>query len=185
MIGRIAQRVAVRMKGILTPLMLRRLMRREDGSVAVEFGLVALPFFALIMAMAETALMVFANQTLELAVANSSRLIMTGQAQSLDYAAFKNQVCARIYAMFDCVNGIQLDVRTASSFSGTDLSKPLDANGNLTITPTFNPGGPGAIVVVRVVYKWPVWAQFGGIALIDMAGSSKLLMTTVVFRNEP
>jgi Flp pilus assembly protein TadG len=140
---------------------------------------------ALVMAAGQTALMLFAGQTLELAVADSSRLILTGQAQSLDYNAFKKEVCARIYAMFDCANGIQLDVRTASTFTGADLSKPLDAAGNLNISPTFNPGAPGDIVVVRVVYKWPVWAQFGGISLIDMAGANKLLMSTAVFRNEP
>ena len=75
-------------------------------------------------------------------------------------------------------------MRTVNSFSSGNLSKPLDANGNLNISPTFQPGGPGQIVVVRVVYKWPIWAQFFGMSLTDMAGGYKLLMATAVFRNE-
>lgn len=188
MFERLAKKVTAPVKRLPGMAAFRRLLRREDGSVAVEFGMVALPFFALLFACIETALVFFAGQTLETAVADSARLIMTRQAQTqnFDYNAFKQQICARIYALFDCSNGIQLDVRIATDFSSADLSKPLDANGNLTITPTFNPGGPGQIVIVRVVYQWPVWVQFFGLSLSDISGgNTKLLMSTVVFRNEP
>src|SRR6185503_13859041 len=42
--------------------------RRQDGAAAVEFGFVALPFFALLFAILETALVFFAGQSLEAAV---------------------------------------------------------------------------------------------------------------------
>ena len=184
MVERVANRVLARVKRLLIPRMFRRLVRREDGSVAIEFAMVALPFFALLLVNIETALVFFAGQTLETAVADSSRLILTRQAQNLDYAGFKAEVCNRIQAMFDCANGIQLDVRTVTSFSSSDLTKPIDSSGNLSINPTFQPGGAGQIVVVRVVYKWPIWAQFFGMSLTDMAGGYKLLMATAVFRNE-
>ena len=61
----------------------RRLLRRQDGAAAVEFGLVAAPFLALIFAIMETAIVFFAGQALETAVADSARLILTGQAQTL------------------------------------------------------------------------------------------------------
>ncbi len=66
-------------------------------------------------AIIETALVFFADQTLETAVADSARMIMTGQAQTqkLDMASFKtNVVCAHIYGLFDCQNGIYVDVET-------------------------------------------------------------------------
>lgn len=184
MVERLANRVLARVKRLCKVRSFRRLWRRDDGAVAIEFAMVALPFFALLMVNIETALVFFAGQTLETAVADSSRLILTRQAQNLDYNGFKADVCTRIHALFDCANGIQMDVRTINSFSGADLSKPLDANGNLNISPTYQPGAAGQIVVVRVVYKWPIWAQFFGISLSDMAGGYKLLMATAVFRNE-
>src|SRR6187551_2094422 len=69
-----------------------RFARRDDGAAAVEFGMVAAPFLALMFAIMETALVFFASQTLETAVADSARLIMTGQAQqgSFTQAQFKS-----------------------------------------------------------------------------------------------
>src|SRR6185437_3168694 len=51
----------------------KRFARNQDASAAIEFGFVALPFLALLFAILETALVFFANQTLEAAVANAGR----------------------------------------------------------------------------------------------------------------
>src|SRR5262245_36758872 len=103
----ISTRLANCARRLATAGALRRLVRQQDGAVAVEFGLVAAPFLALVFAIMETAIIFFAGQALETAVADSSRLIMTGQAQSAGFnaAAFKNAVCAKIYGLFDCQNG--------------------------------------------------------------------------------
>jgi Flp pilus assembly protein TadG len=90
----------------------RRFARDEGGSSAVEFSLIAAPFLALMFAIIETAMVFFAGQTLEAAAADSARLIMTGQAQSKGFSAsdFKTAVCNRIYGLFDCANGVYVDV---------------------------------------------------------------------------
>jgi Flp pilus assembly protein TadG len=166
----------------------RRFVCAQDGAAAVEFSLVAAPFLALMFAIMETALVFFAGQTLETAVADSARLIMTGQAQSQSFTAaqFKTQVCAKIGGLFDCAGGLQVDVKTYSSFGSVDNSPPLDANGNLkTSSFGYSPGGPGDIVVVRLMYQWPVYASLLGFNLGDMAGNKRLIMATAAFRNEP
>ena len=101
---------------------MRRFAQAQDGAAAVEFGLVAAPFLALMFAIMETAIVFFAGQALETAVADSARLIMTGQAQTqgFDQAQFKNAVCAKIYGLFDCANGVYVDVKTYSSFGSVD-----------------------------------------------------------------
>ena len=48
-----------------------RFARRQDGGAAVEFGLVAAPFLALLFAIMETAIVFFAGQALETAAADS------------------------------------------------------------------------------------------------------------------
>jgi Flp pilus assembly protein TadG len=167
----------------------RRFLRREDGAAAVEFGLILLPFVALMFAVIETALVFFADQTLETAVADSARLIMTGQAQngSLDKTTFKNAVCSRIYGLFDCQNGVYVDVQTYSSFGGISYTPPLDAHGNLVTTGfVYQPGGPGDIVVVRLFYQWPIYVSLMNLGnLSNMAGNKRLLVATAAFRNEP
>ena len=166
---------------------LRRFSRGEDGVAALEFAIVATPFLALMFAIMETALVFFAGQTLETAVADSARLIMTGQAQSanMTQAQFKSSVCARIAGLFDCANGMQIDVKTYTNFSAVDNSKPVDANGNLLTNFGYAPGGPGQIVVVRLMYQWPVYVSLLGFSLSDMSGNKRLVMATAAFRNEP
>lgn len=167
---------------------LRRLWRRDDGAAAVEFGLVAVPFLALLFAIMETALVFFAGQALETAAADSARLILTGQAQmqKLDQAGFKSAVCSRIYGIFDC-NGIKVDVRKYTSFSSINVPNPIDENGNLTEDFVYDDNtAPHAIVVVRLMYKWPIVTSLLGLNnLSNMAGSNRLLVATVAFRNEP
>src|SRR3954447_25758097 len=150
---------------------LRRFVRQQDGAAAVEFGLVAAPFLALVFAIMETALIFFSGQALETAVSDSARLIMTGQAQSqgFDQAAFKTAVCAKIYGLFDCQNGVYVDVKKYSSFGSISMTSPVDANGNLVNNFGYDPGGPGDIVVVRLFYQWPVYVSLLGFNLQNMA----------------
>ena len=164
----------------------RCFVRHNDGVAAVEFGIVAAPFLALMFAIMETALVFFASQTLETAVADSARLIMTGQAQSqkFDAPAFKNSVCSKIGGLFDCAAGLYVDVKTYSSFGSIDNSPPT-VKPDGTIDTSYNAGGPGDIVVVRLMYQWPVYASLLGFNLSNIGGNKRLLMATAAFRNEP
>jgi Flp pilus assembly protein TadG len=178
----------------------RQFIRRQDGTTMVEFGLVAAPFLALMFAILETALFFFASQTLETAVADSARLILTGQAQNNAESdplwkadplkQFRADVCNRLKAMFDCSKGFYVDVRSYSQFSSADMSLPL-TGGKITagFTPQYNPGGAGDIVVVRVMYEWPMFLSFLTtnitFDLTNMTGGKRLIMATAAFRNEP
>ena len=164
----------------------RRLAREEDGTAAVEFGLVALPFLALVFAIIETALVFFANQVLETAASESARLILTGQAQTqgLTKDTFKAQVCAKVYGLFDCDGGVYVDVQTFNSFGRRQYGQ---ACGRLRQTRHEQiqvlAGRAGDIVVVRLVYQWPVFVSLLGLS--NMANNNRLMMATAAFRNEP
>jgi len=167
----------------------RRFARHQRGAVAVEFALILLPFLALMFGIMETALVFFADQTLETAVADSARLIMTGQAQTqnLTAATFKNAVCARIYGLFNCQAGVYVNVQTYSSFGSITYTPPIDTNGNLKTTSfVYQPGGPGDIVVVQLFYQWPIYVSLMNLNnLSNMSGNNRLLVATAAFRNEP
>jgi Flp pilus assembly protein TadG len=170
-----------------SPRIVRRFVKKDDGAAAVEFAMVAAPFLALMFAIIETAIIFFAGQVLETAAADSARLIMTGQAQqgNFNQTKFKEEVCARVYGLFDCTGGIKVDVRTYTSFASATMSKPIDANGNVTFTPSYQPGKAGDIVVVRLLYEWPVFVSLLGLNLADLSNNKRLLMATAAFRNEP
>jgi Flp pilus assembly protein TadG len=180
--------LALRAMRFLPLKTVRRFARKNDGAAAIEFGLVAAPFLALVFAIMETAVVFFAGQVLETAAADSGRLIMTGQAQNItDAAGFKTEVCKRIYGLFDCDGKVKVDVRkyTTKSIASADLAKPIDSSGKLKTDLTYEKTEPGDLVVVRLLYEYPVYVSLLGLNLSDMAGSKRLIMATSAFRNEP
>ena len=167
--------------------LLRRFVRHRKATTSIEFGLLAAPFLALTFATLQTAIVFFAGQALETVAATSSRLIMTGQAQTQGWSAsdFKQQVCATVTGIFNCQNSVYVDVETYSTFAAANLSSPV-TNGNFnTSSIGYNPGGPGDIVVVRLYYQYPVFVNLMGFGLSDVNGGYNLLAATAIFKNEP
>jgi Flp pilus assembly protein TadG len=165
---------------------LRRFRRNRRGSAAVEFAMVAPIFFGLLFAIIELAMVFFAGQVLETVTQDSARVIMTGQAQTAKFsqAQFKNLVCSNIVALFDCVNGISIDVQSYKSFAAVDIKDPIDA-GNFVPPNNYLPGDPGDIVVVRLFYKWPLFVTGLGFNIANVGNSERLLTATAAFQNEP
>ncbi|MGZ5802546.1 MAG: TadE/TadG family type IV pilus assembly protein [Xanthobacteraceae bacterium] len=166
---------------------LRRFARNRKGTSAIEFGFVVLPFIALLGAIIETGIIFLADQALETAVSDSARLVLTGQAQNggMDQAAFKTAVCNNVHGLFDCTNGVDVDVRTFNNFASINFTPPINAQGNLVNNFVYQPGGPGQIVVVRLLYQFPVYMSLWNPSLINLAGNKRLLVATAAFRNEP
>src|SRR5260221_3921746 len=162
----------------------RRFTRDESGATAVEFGIVAVPFFALLFAILETAMAFFAAETLETAVSNASRLIRTGQAQqqALTAATFKDKVCGQLDYLFSCASGLFIDVKTFPDFGSIDLATPRDTSGNLKTTNLgYIPGHGGDIVVVRAYYAWPVVVNKIGNNFGDQPNGTHLLAALATF----
>jgi Flp pilus assembly protein TadG len=181
------KRMTRQLLGLLPHRALCRFGRAQSGAAALEFGLVAVPFLALTFAIMETALVFFSGQTLEAAAAASARLIMTGQAQTSGFSAtaFKQAVCNQIFGLFDCANGVTVDVKSYTSFAAINVTPPV-TNGQLNTTNVaYTPGGPGDIVVVTLYYQWPIYVTLLGDKLDNLNGGNRLLVATNVFRNEP
>ena len=174
------------LRGLTRSRLLRRFARQKDGSAAIEFSLVAAPFIALLFAIIETSMVFFAGQTLEAAVADSARLIMTGEAQSKGFSQsdFKTQVCNRIFGLFDCAGGLYVDVKSYSSFTAISTASPI-VNKTFNTSMSYSPGTVGDIVVVSLYYQWPIYVSMLGNNLENLNGGKRLLAATSVFRVEP
>jgi Flp pilus assembly protein TadG len=166
---------------------LRRFRRNRNGSAAVEFAMVAPMFIGLLFAILESAMVFFASQVLETVTQDSARMIMTGQEQSAGktQADFKAVVCSKVNALFNCTNGITVDVQSAPAFGTISLSDPVDAACNYSPPNNYLPGGPGDIVVVRLFYQWPIFVTGFGFNLSCGSGSTRILTATAAFQNEP
>ena len=169
------------------PPLIRRFLAQREAGTTIEFALLAAPFLAGLLAIMQTAIIFFAGQTLETAAAASARLILTGQAQTAGWTAaqFKSQVCNQIQGIFNCSNGVYVDVETYPSFSAINTGMPISNGKFNTSALGYNPGGPGDIVMLRVYYQYPVFMNLLGFNLSDLTGGYDLFAATAVFKNEP
>lgn len=165
----------------------RGFARNQSGTAAIEFPIIMLPFAAFLFAIMETALVFFGNQVLETGVQDAARLILTGQAQGKGFnkESFKTEVCKRVSGWLDCSGKMHIDVRTFKDFSSVNLSSPIKADGSLNDNFVYQPGGPGDIVVVRLLYQFPINLNLWNPNLANMQGNNRLLVATAAFKNEP
>lgn len=160
--------------------------RSQSGSAAVEFGLLALPFFALLFALIETSVIYFSTANLDSVVADASRLIRTGQVQSggITENDFKAFICNGMVLIGDCESKLQVDVRKYSNFGTVQPPSLVDGDGKLITNTVFQPGGAGEIVLVRAYFSWGIMTP-SFIGLSNLEGGGRLIAASAAFRNEP
>lgn len=162
-------------------------VKKREGSTAVEFSLVAVPFIMITIGIIELALMFTAQSLLHEAAFTASRLIRTGQLQQSapggQEAMFQNAVCDFASAMIPCAQ-IQYNVETIPSFADADDAPPeFDEDGNLQDT-EFDPGAENDIVLVRLAYNYPVRTPLMQ-PLLANRGTNRTMFTTIVLQTEP
>ena len=167
---------------------LRRFSRSADGATAVEMGFVALPFFTLLLATLETALVFFGQLMLDSGLNEAARLVRTGQAQEQNFSAdaFRTEVCSRAYGLIDCDDSIWVDVRSFDNFQDINLPDPLNEDGEVEDNFAYDDGQEGDIIVARAFYEMFLFTPSPwGVGLANMASGNRLLTSTATFRNEP
>ncbi len=166
-----------------------RFLRCQGGGPASEFSLVAAPFLGLMIAILQVGLIYYAQEALETAVEQTARLVLTGQAQSAGttQSQFATALCNNSPGLFTCAN-FMIDLQPATSFANANVTQPtltFNAQGKVTNTWQYSTGNPGDIMVMRVMYQWPVFLGPLGFTLSNEPNNMLLMMATSVFRNEP
>jgi len=165
-----------------------RFWRSRDGATAVEFALLAVPLFTLIFASLQVAVIYFFDQALQTGAQKAARQLMTGSAQTagLTQSQFINVVCANLPSQFDCKSNLMVDVQSSPSFTSTNTATLTYIRPTPNNTPgNYSPGNPGDIVIMRVLYDWPVLGGPLAVGLANQADGGHLMVATAVFKNEP
>jgi Flp pilus assembly pilin Flp len=174
----------------------RAFARDDRGVTAVEFGILALPFFTIIFAILETTMVFLAGQVLDGAVEDASRQIKTGQAQSFEIDDFRALMCEYTFRLFgpDC-SGVRVVVDVIDDFTSTETATmptttcEEDEDGKvvceLDVEEDYAPGAGGSVVQVTAYYRWPLVIALPYFNLANQPDNARLLAATRVFRNEP
>jgi Flp pilus assembly protein TadG len=193
---------------LLSPILRRgaSLARDEEGAVAIEFGILAVPFFAVIFAIIETSMSFFAQQVLESALQDSIREIRTGQSQAgttpWTATQFRTQICDHSFGFFSCTganaNRLWVKVTPVTNFTVApdQIQNPVKpACSMTTLDPTtdcdwrtaetYDDGTGSSVIIAQAYYKWPTIINLPWFNFANQAGNNRLLSAVRVFKNEP
>ncbi|HXV31477.1 MAG TPA: TadE/TadG family type IV pilus assembly protein [Sinorhizobium sp.] len=180
----------------------RRLISDRKGATAIEFAILALPFFLVVFASIETFIAFTGEQLLANATDTLARKIRTGEITStMSEEEFRQAFCEEISILMTCSateagqpQKLFLDVRTITDLTsfppaiprtGSSSSSDLDTSGF-----QFAPGGPGTFNMVRAYYRWEVITDLVRPYVTNLrpAGTSMprdfLMVATATFKNE-
>ena len=166
---------------------LRGEKKSREGATAVEFALVAIPFFGLLFLIYEAALVLTVNAALESAVMNSGRLVRTGQiSKNATAEDFKIEICGRMNIFESaCLHRIQIDVQPVASFSNPGITDPIkDGVFNPGIL-KFDIGEARSFMLMRVWYDQPLTTPFFAHAMTRLENGNTVMHAATAFRNEP
>lgn len=163
--------------------------QRREGAAAVEFGMVAAPFFFMLFAIMELGLIFVTDSVLENAVLETGRLVRTGEAwdSGMTGATFKEQLCQRMSVFEgDCGDRASVDVRVITQFRNPAPPDPLQDPANFDEDALmYQQADAGQLVLVRVWYRQPVFSPFLRQALVRTGDGNAMMVSTTSFRNEP
>lgn len=166
---------------------LRSWIKREDGSTAIEFSMLAMPFLYILIGTMEISLMFASNSVLDGAVIDAARLVRTGQAQEYNgnpEDLFKDRLCEKSSVLLDC-SKLQYEVVEMDKFSDFNSYGPqYDQDGNLE-SRGFHPGGVNTVNLIRVSYKYKLSTPLIGKLLSNNDDYSRTMISTVVLETEP
>lgn len=174
----------------------RRLRRSDSGATAVEFALVAGPFFYVLGCICETGLMLFSEYVIQNSVQEAARMVRTGQVTSSDGSItmsstdFKAKICEEVGIIVDCEGKVSVYVNNAATFSSltSTMADPLDVgqgSDGQAYSPVYAPGGQLQAATVIATYDWEFAFPFMSFLGNFRDGEVRRIYGLAIFRNEP
>ncbi len=190
--------------------LIARFHQTRSGSTAIEFAILALPFFMVIFATLETFIAYNAEQVLANAVDIMGRKIRTGQitfnsspakATDMTEIQFRTAFCNQISIVITCSaseaaspSKLYIDLRTFATFANIPTAIPRLSSDPYSDLDTsgfkFTPGGYGTINMLRAYYRWQITTDLVRpyITNIRPSGTTMptdyLIVSTAAFKNE-
>jgi len=169
----------------------RALRQDRRGLAAVEFAMIAAPFFILLFGLIEISMLFVVSTILDHGVSDAARDIRTGAFQrSSDPspAAFKTEICSQMADLFGCDSNLYITVSAFDQFAAYSETDVIDEDGKLD-TSSFQFDSSqltrNKVVVVRAYFTWNLFTPAITAPLANMSDDRRLIQSTMVFRNEP
>ncbi len=163
-----------------------RWQKNDDGSTAVEFALIGIPFILMVIGIIEMALMFATQSLLESSTAEAAREIRTGAVQQGGgESLFQDVLCEYADVFINC-DGLQYQIVSVDSFQdAADFpDAEFDEEGDLE-NQGFDAGGVSDVVMIRIAYKYAIKTPMMQLMLTNNSDGNRILLSTVVLQTEP
>ncbi|MGH1457127.1 MAG: TadE/TadG family type IV pilus assembly protein [Alphaproteobacteria bacterium] len=162
----------------------RKWLKREDGTTAIEFSMLLMPYMLITFGIIELSLMFTSASLLEGATHSASRMIRTGQLQQAGgdpEELFREGLCAAAVVLIQCEDMV-IEVQRMDSYDDYTAAS-YDGDGNLESS-GFDAGGSNDKVLIRVAYRYSMITPIVG-PLLNGADGGTLFVSTIVMQAEP
>jgi Flp pilus assembly protein TadG len=168
----------------------RRFRRNREGSTAIEFALLAVPFMLLVFAVLETCISFAAQQVMANAADDVARQLRTGQIKpaDIDETELRSLLCDRMEVIVSAgCPGLEVDLRQYNTFEeAAQVRIRLAPNGDLDTSDfAVAPGPSMSRNMLRVFYRWPVITDFMRKSMANLPDGKTLHFASVTWQNEP
>jgi Flp pilus assembly protein TadG len=166
-----------------------RFKKDTRGVAAIEFAMLALPFFLLVFAILESCLSFTGQQMMANVVDDVARSVRVGTLRTADATPtyVRGLICTRMEALVKAgCPDLLVDLKQYATVSAIPTTIKIKADGDIdTAGFTVSVGGQGIIHSLRVFYRWPFYTDFIASRLSNLPGNKTLIFTTATWRNEP
>lgn len=126
----------------------RGLSRDRGGAVALEFGIIGLAFFGLVLFTISLGFRLYVQVALDYAASRAARLLAVNTNQSLSQNATNFQSVTFCPNLFLPCAGLRISLVSVTDYRN---ATPDTGSG----TPPFSPGQSGSLMLLRVTYNLP------------------------------
>lgn len=170
-------------------------LRNDEGVAAVEFAIVALPFFLFVFGIIGIGLYFLASTSLEYGAQSAARKVRTGEADkgNMTVGEFKQLVCDAAGTYIKCDN-VTVVVQHSPTWSGVSPQSCTDSKGGMvgSTGQSGEPiskyaGGASEVVLVTLCYQWELANSFKFMKLGSGSDGSgpAIIQASTAFKTEP
>jgi Flp pilus assembly protein TadG len=172
----------------------RKMSRATQGGAASEFALTVPIVIGIVLATLQVGIVFIAKAYLETGAEQAARIVLTNNATTttggvtspMTQAQFQAAVCAELPALFSCSQMIvELQPLPSTATSISSLLPSFKSDGTLTNPVTYTAGTVGQLMLLSVMYQWPVYGGILGLNWGTLGNGTLLMTSTQIFKVEP
>lgn len=158
--------------------------RDKSGAAAIEFGILALPFFLIVFAIIETSLVFMAETSMDNAVHRVGRSVRVGDFAPSSEGELRQHICSETVGLFACEK-FKVSLIAYGSYADIPTAPPLTDGKFDNAAFGIDSLEPELVMVLQATYDWPLYTDMMRKLLSNTSDGTHLIIGQSIFKTEP